>query len=381
MKQILLSILTIFAVGSIFFGFSSAFFSDLETSQANTLSAGSFDLLLNGQNNPSTIVNIEDLKPGDNQIIEKTLRIENNPGYVWMHIKDLSASQGVQTEPEILEENGVPKFDIQNYIKYDLEINEQVLISLDNQVYLPEAVSCWIPLGELKGKENNLLKQSFHFDSNVTNWAQGDTLSFTEEFYSVQSRNNPNPTPPASATGRIWDKDKKKCVNCKSKESFASGVDTSNTKQGTLKNGNPITNPNRTNPLNATGPNDWVIGGGTGFFSLGKGGYITLTFSSPVMNDPGTDLVFYEATNGRATYPEERADVYVSFDGINYFFIGVVTSEPGVGGDGIVELDIAPSGLPSIKYVRLIDTTNFGPHTNDADGYDIDAVKAKSACL
>ncbi|MCS7092648.1 MAG: CalY family protein [Patescibacteria group bacterium] len=381
MKQILLSIATIAAIGSISFGLSSAFFSDTETSQANSLTAGSFDLLLNGGNNTSAIVNINDLKPGDNQIVEKSLRIEDNSGYVFMHIKDLLPSQGTQTEPEILEENGTPKFDIQNYIKYDLEANNQTIISLDNQVFLPEVVSCWIPLGELSGQTNVSVKQSFHLDPNVTNWAQGDTLSFVEEFYSVQSRNNSNPAPPVSLTGRIWDKNIKKCVNCPSGILFADGVDSANTKQGTLKNGNPITDPNRTNPLNATGPNNWVNGTGTNFFSLGKGGYITLTFSSPIVNEPGSDLTFYEATNGRATYPEEKADVYVSFDGASYFFIGTVTSEPGPGGDGIMDLDIAPSGLPSIKYVRLIDTTNFTPHANNADGYDIDAVKAKSACL
>lgn len=381
MKRILLSIATIAAVGSLSFGMSSAFFTDTETSQTNTLTAGSFDLLLNGGNNTSTLVNITDLKPGDNQIVNKILKIEDNPGYVWMHLKDLTASQGAQTEPETLEENGTPKFDIQNYITYDLSVGETTIISIDDQTSLPEAVSCWIPLGEIPGNQNTTVAQSFHFDPTVTNWAQGDTLSFTEEFYSVQSRNNENPEPPISQTGRIWNENENTCENCVSGELFADGVDLVNTNQGTLKNNNPITDPNRLNPANATGPNNWVSGTGLNFFALGKDGYITLTFSTAVVDEPGTDLTFYEATNGRVSYPQESAAVSVSFDGVTYFPIGSVTSEPGVGGDGVVDLDIAASGLPSIKYVRLTDTTNFALHDNNADGYDLDAVKAKSACL
>jgi Camelysin metallo-endopeptidase len=381
MKKILLSIATIASVGALSFGMSSAFFSDTETSQSNTLTAGSFDLLLNGGNNTSAIVNITDLKPGDNQIIEKILRIEDNPGYVWMHLKELTASQSAQTEPEILEENGTPKFDIQNYITYDLSVGDNTIISLGDETSLPDAVSCWIPLGEFEGGVNTSVFQSFHFDPTVTNWAQGDTLTFTEEFYSVQSRNNENPTPPISETGRVWNEEENTCENCVSGDLFADGVDLANTDQGTLKNNNPITDPNRINPANATGPNNWTSGTGLNFFALGKSGFITLTFSTAVVDEPGTDLTFYEATNGRVSYPQESATVSVSFDGITYFPIGSVTSEPGVGGDGVVELDIAASGLPSIKYVRLLDTTNYAIHANDADGYDLDAVKAKSACL
>jgi len=148
--------------------------------------------------------------------------------------------------------------------------------------------------------------------------------------------------------------------------------------QGTLKNGSPITDPARIDPTKALGPNDWVSGTGTNFFSLGKNGTLTLSFLLPVFNDSGADLAFYEATNGRPTYPLEKAKVEVSKDGTNWSEIGEATSEPG--GDGITPLSI-PDTLPSIKYVRLTETTDFGPHADNADGFDLDAVKAIYGCV
>jgi hypothetical protein len=85
--------------------------------------------------------------------------------------------------------------------------------------------------------------------------------------------------------------------------------------------------------------------------------------------------------NVRIAQPEKKADVEVSFDGIAWFSIGSVGSEPGGGGDDVVFLDFSSTGLSSVRYVRLTDTTNFGPHANDADGYDLDAVDAINACV
>lgn len=152
---------------------------------------------------------------------------------------------------------------------------------------------------------------------------------------------------------------------------FANGA-TINT-VGTKKDNSAITDPNRTDPAKATGTKDWVIGTGTNFFSLGKGGIMTLSFASPLLDIPGADLTFYEATNGRDTYPEEKVDVSVSSDGVIFTNIGSVTSEPGSGGDGVTTLDL--SGNTNITHIRLTETTTFTPHTNDSDGFDLDAVK------
>ncbi len=142
---------------------------------------------------------------------------------------------------------------------------------------------------------------------------------------------------------------------------------------GVKKDDSAITDPNRTDPNKATGANDWVVGTGTNFYSLGKNGVMTLTFASPLIDVPGSDLTFYEATNGRETYPEEKVDVSVSSDGVNFINIGSVNSEPGPGTDGITTLDL--SGNSNITHIKLTESTNFTPHTNDSDGFDLDAVK------
>jgi hypothetical protein len=141
--------------------------------------------------------------------------------------------------------------------------------------------------------------------------------------------------------------------------------------QGKTKGGGAIL-PARTDPYNATGFPDWTPGGSTGFFSLGVGGSITLAFINPVKNGPGDDLSFHEATNGRDSYPLESAKVEVSFDNVTYYLLGNVTSEPGE--DGISYLDFDSTGLDYVKYVRLTDNTDFSPHNNDADGYDLDTI-------
>lgn len=213
MKKILFSLLTVGVVGSIAFGLTTAFFSDTETSKDNTFAAGSLDLKIDSLDNPPAIVNVSHLKPGDDVLEDKILKVIDNEAYVWMHIKDLVASQSAQTEPEEDEEDVIgPKFDIHNFLSYDLSVGEDEIISFEDEVLLPDAVSCWIPLGTLPGNQDVTVTQSFHFDETVSNWAQGDILTFSEEFYATQTRNNPGASPPDLGTERTWSEDLKKCV-------------------------------------------------------------------------------------------------------------------------------------------------------------------------
>src|SRR3990167_1285585 len=131
-SKILLSIAAIFAAVVIVAAATFAFFSDSETSEGNSFTAGRLDLKINDQDDPEAIVFFEDFKPGDDYIQEKDLFVDFNPALVWLHLKgsdeqtpyDPVSAQGNQTEPEILEEDGVPKHDIENYITYDLQVGE-----------------------------------------------------------------------------------------------------------------------------------------------------------------------------------------------------------------------------------------------------------------
>ena len=196
----------------------------------------------------------------------------------------------------------------------------------------------------------------------LNNASQTDKFMADVEFSAVQARHN---------GGFV-------CNEC---EKFGVGYTNFvyDSDQGTTKSGGAIL-PARVNPNNAVGLPDWPPGTGDNFFSLGVNGWIILAFNNPVKDGPGDDLSFHEATNGRPGYPLESALVEVSLDGVNWYSLGNVGSEPA--GDGVEYKDFSSTGLSYVKYVRLTDNTNYGPHVSDADGYDLDAVDGVYAvCL
>lgn len=118
----------------------------------------------------------------------------------------------------------------------------------------------------------------------------------------------------------------------------------------------------------ALGSPDASTAASLGFYSLGFGGSLTLSFSS--LFGPGT-ATFHEATGGN-TYPSESVDVFV-FDlaTSSFEFAGVADNQNGPS-------QLSFSGLCSIgcSQLRLVDTSSPGDFTALplADGYDVDAV-------
>jgi uncharacterized repeat protein (TIGR01451 family) len=153
---------------------------------------------------------------------------------------------------------------------------------------------------------------------------------------------------------------------CVSGPIHATGVVTN--AQGTLNNGDPITDITRTDAANALGAAD------NKFISLGKNGSVVLSFNSYVIDVPGNDIAVYEITNGRPSYPEERAKVEVSQDGSTWMLVGTASGLDN--GTGISSFDFSPTGLSWIKFIKISDTTDFTIHDATADGYDLDAVDA-----
>jgi uncharacterized repeat protein (TIGR01451 family) len=153
---------------------------------------------------------------------------------------------------------------------------------------------------------------------------------------------------------------------CVTGPTHATGV--VNSAQGTLNNGSPITDPARTDAGKALGAADGQ------FISLGKNGVVTLSFNSYILNVPGNDIAVHEITNGRDTYPEERADVSVSQDGTTWFLVGTASGLDN--GTGVSSFDFNSTGLGWVKYIKIADATNFAIHDATGDGYDLDAVDA-----
>jgi len=213
-KTILVSLVTIGLLASVIGVGTYAFFSDTEVSTGNTMTAG----ILNLEFGEPLVMpfTISDMKPSykkESPVI--TLKFENNPGKLYKMITQLDCNQGVQTEPETEEENilkdvGCPnatstygKCDLFNYVWFDLKVNgvevipdKTVLLGpgpewMNNPTELmPGLLGKWIYLGlytpNATGWANMNFQQSFHMVSDTTNWAQGDTCTFTEQFLLLQ---------------------------------------------------------------------------------------------------------------------------------------------------------------------------------------------------
>lgn len=160
-------------------------------------------------------------------------------------------------------------------------------------------------------------------------------------------------------------------------DAWASVVSSSN--QGTTKSGGSI-GSSRTNPDSALGSAEATGAEGT-FFSLGLGGTLTVAFTGPIMDAEGPDISLHEVTNGRTSYPEERAEIEISQDGLIWYSLGFASSKDNDGEPGVSLFDISGTPLSWAMYVRVSDRTDFSKHSGSADGYDVDAIDAyKISC-
>ncbi|MCA1806905.1 MAG: T9SS type A sorting domain-containing protein, partial [Actinobacteria bacterium] len=112
------------------------------------------------------------------------------------------------------------------------------------------------------------------------------------------------------------------------------------------------------------------------FTSLGYGGSITFEFDGVIPNLPGDDIEIVETTfgnDGCGAY-SEFADVSVSADGVNFYYVGTVCkSSP------FVDISDAEVEVPfdCVSYVRV---ANNDEMTFTPDGFDVDGIVALHNC-
>lgn len=143
--------------------------------------------------------------------------------------------------------------------------------------------------------------------------------------------------------------------------------------QGLRKDGAPVL-LNRSDPSAALGvaentPNPAAeTTNPRSFFSLGFGGSITLGYDNNICNAPGPDfsVELIEATS--EPYGRELANVSVSADGTTF-----VLAASGIDKDEQISL---PDSVPVARFIRIDDVTVPAEMPRDADGYDVDGVRA-----
>ena len=133
--------------------------------------------------------------------------------------------------------------------------------------------------------------------------------------------------------------------------------------QGLKKNGDPV-DPARSDPAEALGPEDGV------FYTLGYGGELVVSFHDYIGGN--LTITVFETTFG--TYPEERAEVYVSADGLSFELIGVANNLTGQPAND-PHPTVFDLGEKCVKYVKLIDVTDPDLHNATSDGFDVDAIR------
>jgi len=213
MKKILISLAVVVAVAAVVIGGTIAYFSDTETSSNNTFTAGTIDLKIsNGSgwtDSDIKLVELDDLKPGVIHYVKKYLKVESNPANVWLKIGGFVCETGIVTDAECEDQGG--NWDgaactswgtngdynkLHKYTTYDLFIDknkngvfdaeDEMIIDHDDHMKLSDIANIWIRLGEFEPGTQVDIVQSFELQKEVTNWAQGDKCTFTEEFLAMQ---------------------------------------------------------------------------------------------------------------------------------------------------------------------------------------------------
>jgi predicted ribosomally synthesized peptide with SipW-like signal peptide len=231
MKKIILSFAAITLVAAVAIGATTAYFSDTETSEGNTFTAGSIDLTVNDDNGTiGALVTLPDMKPSQWFEVEKRLKVLDNPAKLYLHIQDITdddCSTNEVNEPECDQQggdwdgttmicdmtNGTEVKNLNTKLTYDLciDVDEDEDCDADDTIIIDAAdhrklisetanpdvgiTSCWIPIKEVSALEEVVIRQSFHLQSETGNEYQSDTCSFTEEFKAVQVNATGDPTP------------------------------------------------------------------------------------------------------------------------------------------------------------------------------------------
>jgi len=380
--KLLWSLLTVGLVSSVMGVGTFAYFSDTETSSGNTMAAGELNLIVDS-NDPwpaeLPFVNIADLKPSYTRINSIDLMIQNNPGKIYKRISGIVCDQGVSAEPEVVEETAnEEKYDIDKYTWFDLGVKAQTYIP-DNALTIADIMDKYIYLGCFQPNVIINVTQSFHLWTNVTNWAQGDSCRFVEEYLLQQTIDPEIPTP---------------CFNNCHACLIGKGGYVDSYLQGKRWDNSPV-RAERSILSQAlwfeTGQNEH------NFFSLGfsnettGAAWIIIAFDYPVIDDSGADVRVIEDTwGGPGTYPLESADVYASQDKVVWKYLGNAKNLNYSGTlHTITDFDLGAVGLPWAKYFKVVDKTdknaftklehqNGGPST--ADGFDLNALIALQDC-
>lgn len=207
---------------------SLAIFTDEEESSDNTFVAGELDLQIdwnesyNGEhverqeltNNPGSIFNLEDIKPGDSGKASVSLHLDDNPGWIWMSMNQTSNWDNACTEPENEAEGQCgSKGELGEHLTFTIwaDDGDKILQEEENVIFEGTAhelseesqISNGVLLDgnpetenveAFAGEETNYVGIKWKVPLEVGNEIQADSKKFDISFYTEQERHNPQET-------------------------------------------------------------------------------------------------------------------------------------------------------------------------------------------
>jgi predicted ribosomally synthesized peptide with SipW-like signal peptide len=204
-KSILVSLVTIGLLASVIGVGTYAFFSDTETSTGNTMTAGTLDLSFNSVENVP--FSITDMKPSYHKESGWVrLIFQENPGKLYKKILPATCTPAASNDArdkechakaaQICGPDPAPSCLTTEYTAcinqkmtdqmwFDLKIwkdGANVTLIPDETKNLANVVGKWIYLGEFQPSVEIPVVESFHLQTGVTNWAQGQTCTFDEQY-------------------------------------------------------------------------------------------------------------------------------------------------------------------------------------------------------
>lgn len=228
--RLLTSIMIIGFVGAGLTSTTMAMFNDTETSADNEFVTGELDLQIdweesyNGEHvetqkltdNPGSIFNLEDLKPGDHGEATVSLHLDDNPGWVWMNLNQTYDGGYSCTEPEKIAEDGDcgTKGELDEELEFTIWADDGDNVRQEDEKIIFEGT--YDELEEHSTSEGVLLDGNPETDEkepfpggetgyvgikwklplDTGNKVQSDAVKFDLSFYTEQRRHNDNPENP-----------------------------------------------------------------------------------------------------------------------------------------------------------------------------------------
>ena len=200
MKKILKSSLVVAAVAAIAIGGTIAYFSDVEESNDNIITAGTIDIAVDGENPWSADgqYSIANLLPSDDTDINVTLsNVGTNDVVVWAKVV-ATDSGNLMSEPECVAEGGTyddatdvcsgntPVDDVSSQFIYSMNIGGSTNIDQAWDVRVSDITDLWIPIGRINSGDSLAVDQNYYFADAAGNEYQGDEMDLDITFYAEQ---------------------------------------------------------------------------------------------------------------------------------------------------------------------------------------------------